>query len=541
MGEPFHQVLASALAEQGVEVMFGVMGDANMFIADSFHRLPEGRFVSSAHEGGGVQMAAGYAAVTGRVGVATVTHGAIANTVSALFDCVRGRYPVVVIAGDTARNRADHLQNIPQRDVVVPTGATYLEVGSAASVARDVASALRLAHTEHTAVVLGVSADLQNAECVPDPAPRVPVGAADLVPTAEVLEEAAGMLLSASRPLVVGGRGVLAGEPEAAVQRLAHRIGAPLATSLRGKGLFNDDPCHLGIFGTLANPLVSEAIGISDCVIAFGASLSPLTTLRGELLEGKRVIQVDVDPVRIGRLYPVDLGVVGDARLVADGLTGLVDLAEATASAHRAEELGRRAAAWAEADRRVDESQPLDITGVLHRMNALVPAERTLCIDGGRFSHEALRIMSVPEPRCYAHCLNVGHIGMSVGYGIGAAIGEPTRQCLVVAGDGGFMLGGLSEFVTAVRHEARLVVCLLNDSAYGAEYYRFVAQGLAPELTTFQWPGFAEVAAAVGGRGVRVESWADFAPVERELASGGGPLLVEIVLDRDAIPDPGDH
>lgn len=541
MGERFHHALASALADQGVEVMFGVMGDANMFVADSFHRLLGARFVSAAHEGGGVQMAAGYAAVTGRVGVATVTHGAIANSVSALFDCVRGRHPVVVVAGDTARDRDDHLQNIPQREVVAPTGATYHEVGSLRSVARDVSAAVHLAYTRRTAVVLGVPADFQQADCVPDPAPPVPIGVANVVPAAETLEQAAGLLLNASRPLVVGGRGVAGGDAAEAVQRLAHRIGAPLTTSLLGKGLFTDDPFHLGIFGTLANPVVSEAIGDSDCVIAFGASLSPLTTLRGELLEGKRVIQVDSDPAPIGRRYPVDLGVVGDARLVADGLTELIDLAEAPAQTNRAEELGRRSGQWAEADRRIDESQPLGITGVLHRMNGIVPADRTLCIDGGRFSHEALRIMAVPEPRYYAHCLNVGHIGMSVGYGVGAATGIPDRPCLVVAGDGGFMLGGLLEFVSAVRHDVNLVVCLLNDSAYGAEYYRFQAQGLAPELTTFEWPGFAELATAVGGRGVRVESWTDFGRVEEELSSSGGPLMIEVVLDRDAIPDPGEH
>lgn len=541
MGERFHHVLSSTLAEHGLTVMFGVMGDANMFIADSFHRLPGARFVSAAHEGGGVQMAAGYAAVTGRVGLATVTHGAIANSVSAIFDCVRGRYPVVVIAGDTARDRDDHLQNIPQREVVAPTGATYYEVGSVRSVARDVSAAVQLAYTRRTVVVLDVPADFQQADCLPDPAPPASIGLADVVPTTEALEEAAGLLLNTSRPLIVGGRGIADKDAAEAVRRLAHRIGAPLTTSLRGKGLFADDPFHLGIFGTLANPVVSEAIGNSDCVLSFGASLSPLTTLRGELLEGRRVIQVDSDPASIGRRYPVDLGVVGDVRLVADGVTELMDLAGTAAQTVRAEKLGIRGREWTEQDRLIDESRPLDITGVLHRIDELVPVERALCVDGGRFSHEALRIMTVREPRYYAHCLNVGHIGMSIGYGVGAAVGMSEGPCLVVVGDGGFMLGGLSEFISAVRHNVNLIVCLLNDSAYGAEYYRFAAQELDTELTTFEWPSFAELATVVGARGISVQSWTDFGRVTEELGNGAGPILIEVVLDRDAIPDPGEH
>jgi len=339
---------------------------------------------------------------------------------------------------------------------------------------------------------------------------------------------------------VVAGRGVEDEGAEEAVRRLAHRIGAPLTTTLWGKGLFADDPHYLGIFGTLANPLVSEAIGSSDCLIFVGASLSPLNTLRGELLRGARVVQVDTDPAAIGRRYPVDLGVVGDARRTMEALEQLIDLAEAPTQSGRAAELGRRRAEWTAVDQTVDESRPLDLTGVLHRMDAIVPARRTLTVDGGRFSHEALRIVRVPSPRDYAHCLNVGHIGMSIGYGVGAAIGRPDDPCLVVVGDGGFMLGGLAEFATAVRQEADLIVCLLNDSAYGAEYYRFVANGLDPALTTFEWPGFAELAVALGGRGVRVEQWEDFGEVERQIA-GSGPLLVEVVLDRDSIPDPGAH
>lgn len=89
----FHSAAASALRDQGIDTMFGVMGDANMFIADSFAHEMGGRFLSSSHESGAVLMAGGYAAVTGGLGVATVTHGAIANTISALLDGVRGGYP----------------------------------------------------------------------------------------------------------------------------------------------------------------------------------------------------------------------------------------------------------------------------------------------------------------------------------------------------------------------------------------------------------------------------------------------------------------
>ncbi|MGC1210348.1 MAG: thiamine pyrophosphate-binding protein [Micromonospora sp.] len=538
----FNDVLAHALRLHGVKVMFGVMGDANMYVVDSFHRKEGGRFVAAANEGGAVLMAAGYAAVSGSVGVATVTHGAIANCVSALFDAARGHYPLLVIAGDTARHEAFHLQNIPQRDVVVPTGAAYCQVRSVDTAAADLAAALGRAVAERRPVVLEVPADFQQADTTIAAGRIQQLVNGVLTPSAEDLEDAAALIAGANRPLVIGGRG--AGSPGTAgmLRQFAERIGAPLGTTLRGKGLFAGDPFDIGIVGTLSHPVASDVIGRADCLVVFGAGLNALTTLKGELLAGKRSVQVDTDPAALGRYFPVDLGIVGDAARTAAGLSALLDEAEVPPAGFRRDDLARRIAAWHEEDKAAADSDgPLTLTGVLHRVNEIVPRERTLAIDGGRFSHEALRILDVDHPWNYAHCLNIGHIGMSVGYGIGASLGRPGVPALVVAGDGGFMLGGLAEFNTAVRNHLDVVVVLLNDGAYGAEYYRFVGQSLDPALTMFDWPDFTEVATSLGGTAVRVAEWGDFKRFAEVVRPGCGPVLVEVLLDVAAIPDPGLH
>lgn len=535
----FHEQFAAVLHRLGVDVVFGVMGDANMYVADSFAALPGTRFVSSANEGGAVLMAAGYAAVTERLGVATVTHGAIANCVSALFDAVRGRYPVLVVAGNTSRQEGQHLQNIPQREVVAPTGAEYRQVRSPETAALDLAAALRSAVTHRRPVVLDIPSDFQSVTCTMTQLRSPVIGGGAIHPSRSALEEAAGVIIGSSRPLLIAGRGGRGADTE--LRKLAERMGAPVATTLRGKGLFHDDPHLVGICGTLSNPIASEVIGRCDCMVVVGAGLTALTTLKGELLEGKRIVQIDDDPSALGRFFPPDVGIVGDAALTAHALIGILDEAEASVSTFRSADLASRAEEFRRADRAsATQGSALTLPGVLHRVNEMVAADRSLVIDGGRFSHEALRIMDVQQPSRYAHGLNVGHIGLGVGYGIGAAIGRPEAPSLVVAGDGGFMLGGLSEFNTAVRHGANLVVLLLNDGAYGAEYYRFVQRGLDPANTTFDWPGFAEVAVALGGRGIRVTDWSDLDRVPGLLESPG-PLLIEVVLDPATIPDPGEH
>jgi thiamine pyrophosphate-dependent acetolactate synthase large subunit-like protein len=522
--------------------MFGVMGDANMFMADSFAREAEGRFVSTSHESGAVLMAGGYAAVTGTVGCATVTHGAIANTVSALLDGVRGGYPVVVVAGDTAATDTYNLQNVPQRDLVLPTGAGFEAARSPQTVVADVATAVRRARTERRPVVLNIPTDFQFCEVeyqVPARAPRPsPVWA----PQQAAVESAVGVISASHRPVVLCGRGAADPRARSALLRLAERVGAPVATTLRGKDLFRGEPFDLGICGTLANPVGLDAIVKADCLLVFGASLNALTADAGDLLRGKRIVQCDIDPRAFGRYYPVHSAIVGDCGCVADALVELLDEAGVGPSGYRSDALARRLAAFSYRDF-APRCRPgtVDLRDALLQIDEIVPADRTLVVDGGRFSHAALQMVRVGQPDAYVHALSVAQIGLSVGYGIGAAVGAPHRPALVVAGDGGFMLGGLSEFSTAVRHGVDLIVAVMNDSAYGAEYYRFVARSLDPSLTTFHWPDLATVASALGGEGVTVRTADDFAKVRAVIDHRTRPVLIDVKLDPATVPDPGRH
>ena len=139
-----YEALARTLRDHEVDVLFGLTGDANLFMVYAYVHDQHGRFVATAHESGAVQAAAGYASVTGRVGVATVTHGpALTNTVTSLVDAVRGRSAVVLIAGDTNGAERETLQDIDQREVVAVTGAGFEQVRSAPTAAHDLAVALR--------------------------------------------------------------------------------------------------------------------------------------------------------------------------------------------------------------------------------------------------------------------------------------------------------------------------------------------------------------------------------------------------------------
>ena len=129
-----------------------------------------------------------------------------------------------------------------------------------------------------------------------------------------------------------------------------------------------------------------------------------------------------------------------------------------------------------------------------------------------------------------------GAIGLGVPYAVGAAVGAKGRPALVVCGDGGFMLGGLAEFSTAVRHGLDLIVLLCNDSAYGAEHIQFRNKNMDPSLSMFVWPEFADVARALGGEGVTVRTTADLEVAEAAIRNRRGPLLIDLKCDPDHMP-----
>ena len=160
-----YQSIARATKDHGISTMFGLMGDANLFMVDSFVRDFEGRFIPAVHEGNAILMASAYARVSGNVGVATVTHGpALSNCVTALTEAARGHAPLVILAGDTPADNTRHLQNIDQRDLVNATGAGFEQLRTPATVGKDVARAFYRAQIERRPIVLNMPADFMWQE-----------------------------------------------------------------------------------------------------------------------------------------------------------------------------------------------------------------------------------------------------------------------------------------------------------------------------------------------------------------------------------------
>lgn len=532
-----HQRLAHGLSQLGVTHLYGLIGDANLFMVNSYVEGGFGRYVACNHEANAVLAALGFAQTTGQTGVATITHGpALTNAVTALTEAAKGGIPLVLLAGDTRPGDRQHLQDIDQRSVVMATGATFVDMRGPDTVLADLERAFRLAAHHRQPVVFNMRADLQWAE-TPDQAIPCPIPPVTLAPAGgDLLEEAAGMLASAKRPLLLAGRAALAPEARAALVRLAERIQAPMATTLKAQGLFHGEPFDIGVFGNLSHPVALDVIAQSDCILAFGASLSKYTTDDGNHTRGKRVIQVLPDAADNPRMDVPTIRLVGDIAGTADAMRELLDMAEIPPSGATDDDLAKDLAAQAETFASVPAfaaTAPgtVDLVPALRRLHQALPAERVLVTDLGRFVFSTWRNMPVTRPQDFVFSAHFGAIGCGTGEAIGAMTAVTDRPTVLVAGDGGFLLSGLSELSVLVREAANIVLIVCNDGGYGAEHIQFTNRQMAPDLSLISPPGFAAMAAAAGLPSVRVAGEGDLAAACTALSERTGPLLIELCLD----------
>jgi len=534
-----HDAIAKALADQGVDTAFGVVGDGNVFVVNSMIDNHGLRYLAAAHESSAVQMATGYARVTGKMGVATVTHGpGLTNTVTPLIEAVRSNTPLLMIVGDTVVADRQHLQKIGQRELVTICGAGWEPIRNAQTIAADVAEAVRRVHAERRPIVLNVPYEVEWEDVDPPTLPRAMPPALGLAPDPAALDVAVGIIASATRPIVLAGRGAVISGARESLVRLAARLGAPLATTLMGNGLFRGDPFDLGIFGTLSTSVASEAIASADCVIAFGAGLNYMTTYSDTLLAGKRVVQCDIDPTRIGLLSRVDAGVVGDAGRVADTIVAWLDEAEHKPSGFRSPELEARLRGFDPAAEFVDRStdSTVDPRTLTLRLQDILPADRTVVVDGGRYMLNALRIRPA-DPMSFVTTTSFGSIGLGLGNAIGAAMANPSRPTVLLAGDGGFMMGGLVELNTAIQSGLDITIVIYNDGSYGAEHIQFHNKNMDPGLSLHRWPSFAAVAESMGATGVTVRNLGDLDAAAAAIANRKGVVLIDAKLDPQMISE----
>jgi thiamine pyrophosphate-dependent acetolactate synthase large subunit-like protein len=526
-----YEAIADTLATLGAEAVFGLMGSGNMALTTHLADHHRARFVGARHEAAAVGMAMGYAHAGGRVGVATVHEGpGVTNTLTALHEAARSRVPLLLLAGDTATTARWAIQDIDQTAVAHAVSAVTERVRAPHTAAEDVARAYRRAELERRPVVVSLPIDVQELPAGDgERLPAVPHRSRSRPPQAD-LAKVAELVAGARRPVVMGGRGAFLSGARGALEALAHRTGALLATSLLGDGLFAGNPRSIGVAGGFATPGAAALLGQADLVLAFGVSLNSWTTKHGSLFAADAtIVQCDTDSAAIGRMHRADVGLLGDAGETAAALVdALVDAGELRGFAGL--EAVPQPKRWTYDDAGTEDRA--DPRSLVDRLDELLPAERTLAVDSGGFMGWGPMHIAVPDPAGLVYAQGFGAVGVGLGTALGAAVARPDRLTVLVIGDGGLLMS-LGELAAAVHHRLPVLIVVMNDAGYGAEIHHFSQLGIPTALAEFGETDFAAVARALGASGITATSAADLDGLQDWLEQPAGPMLVDCKITRE--------
>ncbi|HZT48888.1 MAG TPA: thiamine pyrophosphate-binding protein [Hyphomicrobiaceae bacterium] len=536
---PAYQVLAEDIKALGVEAVFGLMSDDTALFATALDSMGV-RFYGARHENIAISMAEGYAYAAGRLGVAVIGRGpALANGLHAAVYASRTGSPLLIVYGEAATGAQPNglgpdYKAFDGVGVMRAAGVRAFSVTSPQSARAVLGDAARTALAGGTVSLhLPTNVQLSDIEHPAEPLQASAPEAKPMPASPQSIAAATAVLAKATRPLIVAGLGAHRAGAREAIAGLAERIGALIVTTARGKDLFAGNPNNLGIIGSFSHSIARRMAEQADCVLVFGAGLNFLTTSFGTSLPQVPLIQVDRVRANIGRWLNADVGLVGDARLVAEQLAAALPERAAKDKPFHAEATRKLIAAFDPAKdfQAANTARTLDPRTLAIELEKLLPRNRNLVVDGGNFLG-VVPYLSVPDPGSFKMISDFASIGLGFGAALGVARGRPDRTTVLVIGDGGFLMT-MGELETIVREDLPMVVVLMNDCAYGAELHFLKLRQQPVGKSVFPDVDFAPIAAGFGFETATIRTLEDLRAFAPKLARPEGPILIDCKINAD--------
>jgi acetolactate synthase-1/2/3 large subunit len=513
---PIYQALAEAFAAEGVDHQFTLMGDGNMHWSTAMKNLPGMTTTHARHEHCAAMMAAGYSLATGKVGVTSVTCGpGFTQLMTALTTASRANIPLVVFAGEAPMHAKWYNQWLDQPPFAAASGAHYISAHSPQRMYQYVREAFYIAQHERKPVVIGVPYDLQK-----QPLPNIGVyqPSSDILPKPEPSppnpkqsDQLAEKLANAKCPIVIAGRGAVRSGAAKAIEEMADTAGALLATTLLGRGMFDHNPFSVGVSGGYSRAITHELSPQVDLVVTLGSSLNYYTVDGGNLYPNAEFVQVDVAPQGLnGGMQVADLHVRADAKLTAEAVTKKLKELGKTKAAIRTPELAKRIKDEP-ADINTFSVEPglLDPRAVIAELDRVIPKDYDSVSGSGHQSYFHT-VMRGRPPEKYFAVREFGAIGNSISLAMGVAMARKDGKTVLFEGDGSLLMH-IQELEVMQRHGIKLLMCIMNDGAYGAEIHKLRHDGVDDSGAIF---GRTDLAAIAKGFGLRGHNITDVSQIE---------------------------
>ena len=552
--------IAECLKQEGVDKVFGTCGHTNYALIDACSRLGIA-YISFRHEQMAAHAADAYFRVSHKLAVVNVhLSPGLTNALTGVASAAADSTPMLVFSGNTpayhhAREPHQGIRfhaDASQGDIYRPICKRVWRVDDAKYFPDVLPRALNLALTGRPGVVLiDVPMDVFSQQIQVAPSTHARRPNFDRMPgPAAGMDAAAALLRAAQRPVIFVGNGVLLAEAEPELRQLAEQAAIPVASTLAGKSAFPEDhPLALGVTGIWGTRAANEMARQADVILALGtafgeadcSSWNPRYTFA---IPPSRLIQIDIDPQEIGKIYPVEVGIVGDLKATLRGLSERLPAAAPPRAAYAAEraEHQRR---WREelADTQREAGKPIHPDRLLAELNRAVPPDAVYVTDVGWNKNGAGQQLVISQTRGFLTSGGMATMGFAPPAAIGAKLGAPERKVVCLVGDGG-LLSVVGALTTAVELGVPVLWVLFNNFCFstirtvGSTYFHstYGTEFTTPDGAAYN-PDFQLLARSFGIEAALVEEPGQLAAALRHALASDRPYLLE-VRTRGDIPMP---
>jgi len=529
------EIICESLLREGVDVIFGHPGGAILPFYDALWGYPQLRHVLVRHEQSASHAADGYSRVTGKVGVCVATSGPGAtNLVTGLMGAKADSVPMVAITGQVARTAlgSEAFQECDICSIAsVCTKRTYL-VMSAADLAPTIREAFNVAQEGRPGpVLIDVPRDVQ-LEVAEFEYPEIPEFAREPLSdeTQASLARAAQLINEAERPVLIAGHGVLASHAWDELMELAEATGIPVINTLLGLSSFpRNHPLSLGMLGMHGMYWSNIVVDQADVVVGLGMRFDDRVTGRASTFAPHaRIIHLDIEPSQVGRNVPVEVPLVGDAKVVMRALIPLVKRVDRPQWMSYIEELKRDHPSLA-----IPKTDSLLAQHVLSEMNELIQENPDTVVVTGVGQHQmwAAQFLFFNGFNTFVSSGGLGAMGFELPAAMGAQVGQPGSPVWSIAGDGGIQMTS-QELATVAQENLPVKIALINNGYLGMvrQWQEMFFENHLKEVP-IPGPEFVKLSEAYGIPAMRVTHQEDVMPALRKAQAHEGPYLIEFVVD----------
>jgi acetolactate synthase-1/2/3 large subunit len=535
--------IMECLKAEGVDVVFGLPGGANLPTYDAF--VDGGiRHVLVRHEAGGGHAAEGYAKATGKVGVAFATSGPGAtNIVTPIVDAMMDSVPTVFITGQVRTDLigTDGFQETDTLGITMPVVKHSFQIRSPLEIPRAIHEAFYLARSGRPGpVVVDIPVDLSRAEI--DYEPVGDVHLPGYQPTTDgntkQIRQAAKAMASARRPVIYAGGGVVNANAAAELFEFATSDRFPVTCTLMGLGGFPaPHPQWLGMLGMHGTRAANYAMDEADLICCIGARFDDrITGKLSEFAPHAKFIHVDVDPAEISKNIPAHIPIVGDCKNVLTKLVKEYRSLEAT-DPSRMDEWWQRIEKWrADHPLRYEDSADGEIKPqfMVQALYEATGGDAIVCSDVGQHQMWAAQYYHFDKPRRWINSGGLGTMGFGLPAAMGAQVGCPDQTVVCISGDGSVQMN-MQELATCAENEIPIKVFIMNNGYLGMvrQWQELFWDNRYSHVDMGRFPDYVKVADAYGATGMRFRDKATLVDDMKAALATPGPVLVDVRVTRE--------